>query len=184
VGARLGDYRWAVDRATRGFRTGAQPLCLRLVYTTGSHTAQSDAMPPETDPAQPRLVAQIQGFRGARFDCVGGFGGQIDVMAFKDGPERVIRQQGGRTGFDRVTLRRPQTGAPVLWKWWKAATAGADKRRDVTLALTDARGRELAKWVLNGCWPCHWRLKEIEPERGKRVYAEEVTLIVENIDLA
>jgi len=141
-------------------------------------------MPPDTDPAQPKLVAQIQGFRGTRFECVGGFGGRIDVMAFKDGPDRVIRQQGGRTAFERVTLQRPQTGAPVLWKWWKTATAGADKRRDVTISLVDARGREIAKWMLRGCWPCDWRLKEIEPERGQVAYAEEVTLIVENIDLA
>lgn len=138
-------------------------------------------MPPE--PEKPQLSAQIQGFRGKRFECVGGFGGRIEVLVFKDGPDPLVRQQAGRTTYDSVTLQSIQTGAPMLWKWWSTAGTGVESRRTVTLALTDARGKALATWTLGGCWPRDWSVTPVDAAGRTAGYAERVTLVVENIEL-
>ncbi len=131
-----------------------------------------------------QITAQIQGFRGTAFEYREGLGGVSDVVAYKDGGSNAVHMQAGGTRFERITLRRPGTAGPVLWKWWKSTTSGVLKRRQVTLTLADPRGNSRAKWLLKGCWPCAWRLIRNDRADGKRDFAEEIELVVEDIELA
>jgi phage tail-like protein len=129
------------------------------------------------------LIANIEGFGRTPLEYVDGMGGVVDVLEFKDGPDVNVRLRAGRTTWDSITLRRTQFGKPALWKWWYETVHGAGRRRDVTLSLTDRGGAAIAGWTLRGCWPSRWRLVHTVGAGGESGYVEEVTLVVEDIDL-
>ena len=110
-------------------------------------------------------------------------GGIVDVLAFKDGSDITVRMRPGRTTWDSITLRRTRFGKPALWKWWNQTVSGGGRRRNVKVALVDQRNVTLARWTLRGCWPSRWRLVYTVGARGQSGFAEEVTLVVEDVDL-
>ena len=129
------------------------------------------------------MTARIRGFGRAAFVLVDGIGGAIDVVEFKDGPDTRVRKRPGRAAYDAVTLRRARAGRPLLWAWWKACVNGEGERRSVTLTLKDASERSLATWTLGGCWPTRWRLVYADSDEKHAGHVEEVTLVVEDIQL-
>lgn len=136
-------------------------------------------MPPTSN----RLIAEIQGFSRTPLEYVDGMGGVIDVLSFKDGSDVSVRMRPGRATWDSITLRRTKFGRPALWKWWKKTVDGGGRRREVKLVLLDQRGGPVAAWTLHGCWPSRWRLVHKVDATGQSGYVEELTLIVEDIDL-
>lgn len=132
-----------------------------------------------------RLVPEIEGFRRTPMEFVeGGPGGVIEAVSYRDGAGTVIAMAPGLPSWDTVTLRRTGAGSPALWKWWKAAVDGTVQRRTVLVRLVDDRGGPMGAWTLKGCWPTRWRLVERTDRQGESTHVEEVTLAVEDVDLA
>lgn len=140
-------------------------------------------MAPSKQSKSSRLTVRIQGFGSVGFVYVEGMGGAIDVVEFKDGPDTTVRKRPGRTAYDPVTLRRERPGKPLLWGWWKECAEGGGRRRTVTLSLEDDRGRALATWELGGCWPVRWRLVDVGASEKDAVHVEEITVVVEDVQL-
>jgi phage tail-like protein len=134
-------------------------------------------------PTYNQLIAEIQGFGRTPLEYVDGMGGVVEVLPFKDGSDIRVRMRPGRTTWDSITLRRTQFGRPALWKWWQKTIEGGGRRREVKLRLVDQRGGPIASWTLSGCWPSRWQLVPRLNAAGQPGYVEQMTLVVEKIDL-
>lgn len=131
-----------------------------------------------------RLVPKLQGFRRTALEYVDGMGGAVDVLSYKDGADATVRMRPGESTWSSITVRRSRVGPPILWSWWKETLDGVERRLEVELSLLDRTGKTVAVWTLHGCWPSHWRLvHKVGEGSGETGYVEQLTLVVENVDL-
>jgi phage tail-like protein len=128
-----------------------------------------------------RYQVKIEGFRSADFDEIEGLSGAIEVVAFQDGDDLVLRKRPGRVSFGDITLRRGRLDAVDFYRWWYAARSGKVERRGVDIAFLDGRGRALLQWHLEA-WPVSWSVSARGAE-GKLVALESFTLAVEAAEL-
>jgi phage tail-like protein len=117
------------------------------------------------------------------FAEVSGLGYEIDYFD-EAGQER--RQQSGKRVVARATevsLKRGVTGDPTVWQWVRAAVAGNDEARTVTIRLLDAQRNPACAWVLHGARPTKW-LGPTLSATGTAVAMEELVLLADSIDFS
>ncbi len=138
-------------------------------------------MPREINPQHFRV--EIEGVQAGTFTSVENLTAEVEVIEFKDGDDHVLRKRPGRTHYGDVTLKKGVLNNIALWEWWQAVSAGKLERKDVALILLNKDGKELLRWKLSGCWPRHWQFGATQQARGQDLMLEEITFVVEKIEL-
>lgn len=116
------------------------------------------------------------------FAEVSGLGYEISYLddAGRDGrTSRPSRRATARVS--EVSLKRGVTGDQTVWQWVRAAVAGDDAPRTVTITLLDARRAPACAWVLRGARPARWVGPTLSAT-GTAVAIEELVLVADAID--
>jgi phage tail-like protein len=89
------------------------------------------------------------------FSEVEGLSGEIEVIEYREGADRVntARKLPGLAKYSNVTLRRGITGRTDLFEWWKSVRDGQVQRRNVTITLLDEARQPVVRWLLRNAWP-------------------------------
>jgi phage tail-like protein len=126
---------------------------------------------------------EINGVEVAYFKGVEGLNCELEVIEFQDGEDLVLRKRPGRAKFGDVTLKKGYIVTTELQDWWKKARAGEYDRRDISIVLNDNKGEEARRWNLYGAWPKQWKVGALDG-KGNDVVTEEITFVVEDMDIA
>ena len=89
------------------------------------------------------------------FSEVEGLSGEIEVIEYREGADRVntARKLPGLAKYSNVTLKRGVTGRTDLFEWWKSVRDGQTQRRNVTITLLDEQRQPVVRWLLRSAWP-------------------------------
>ena len=125
----------------------------------------------------------INGVTAGYFKGVDGINAELEVIEFQDGDDLTLRKRPGRAKFGDVTLKKGYIVTADLQEWWIQAKAGQYVRRDISITLNDNAGGELRRWNLYDCWPKSWKINALDG-KGNDVVTEEITFVVENLEIA
>ena len=125
----------------------------------------------------------INGVTAGYFKGVDGINAELEVIEFQDGDDLTLRKRPGRAKFGDVTLKKGYIVTADLQEWWNQAKAGQYVRRDISITLNDNAGGELRRWNLYDCWPKSWKINALDG-KGNDVVTEEITCVVENLEIA
>ena len=125
----------------------------------------------------------INGVTVGYFKGVDGINCELEVIEFQDGDDLTLRKRPGRAKFGDVTLKKGYIVTADLQEWWNQAKAGQYVRRDISITLNDNAGGELRRWNLYDCWPKSWKISALDG-KGNDVVTEEITFVVENLEIA
>jgi phage tail-like protein len=62
----------------------------------------------------------------------------------------------GRTKISNLTLKRGMTGSNELFKWYAKSIQGKIERRNLSVIMYDATGKELMRWDFIKAYPVKW----------------------------
>lgn len=86
----------------------------------------------------------------------------IAKTAYREGTDDLsMRTLSGLVSYGEVTLNRGLTPALDLYNWIQAVLqkgGGADTRKNLTIALIDAKQTPVATWSLNGALPIRYEI--------------------------
>ena len=125
----------------------------------------------------------IGGVTAGYFKGVDGINAELEVIEFQDGDDLILRKRPGRAKFGDVTLKKGYIVTPDLQTWWNDARNGQYTRRDISINLNDNAGNVIRTWNLYGCWPKSWKVNALDG-KGNDVVTEEITFVVEELELA
>ena len=130
------------------------------------------------------FLVELEGVARAGFSEVEGLGGEIDVIAYREGADRTNapRLLPGLVHYPRVVLRRGFAGDESLFAWWTAAAAGELERRSVAIVLLDEKREVVARWLLRRAWPSKWEGPALNAKTSE-VAIESLELVHEGIEL-
>lgn len=132
-----------------------------------------------------KFRVEIEGVEAGTFAAVENLKAKIDVIAYQDGNDPILRKRPGRVSYENVTLRKGKVTSPALWQWWSETSGGQFKTRTVTITLETRvkGGRHTLQWQLQRCWPCEWHFaaQEANGEKTHVVMVEAITFVVEEI---
>ena len=129
------------------------------------------------------FMVEIGGVSAGYFKGVDGINAEIEVIEFQDGDDTTLRKRPGRSKFGDVTLKKGYIVTPDLQDWWKQVRNGEYPRRDISIVLYDNMTNEIRRWNLFGCWPKQWKINSLDG-KGNDVVTEEITFVVENMEIA
>ena len=124
-----------------------------------------------------RFRVEILGLRVGGFSEVSGLEREVQIEDFREGGlNDYTHKLVTVTKHPNLTLRRGIADATDLWQWHQDVVNGKIERRQVTVALTDAAGKDVWRWVFDKAYPVKWS--------GSGLNASNNTVLVEAVDLA
>ena len=127
---------------------------------------------------------EITGVTQGPATYVGGLSAKTEVIAFKDGAERTVRQRPGRSRCDNLIIQRGYTNSDELYGWYDATRKGLIERKSGSIILLgDDANTEIARFNFYEGWPCRWRLLPLDTD-DDAVLIEEIEIAVEWIEKA
>jgi phage tail-like protein len=133
-------------------------------------------MSPESYP-NCRFYVQVDGIMAAVFTEVGGI--QVETAFFdyeEGGNNGFVHRLPGRTKASNLTLKRGMSASNDFFKWHAAITRGKIDRRNVSVIMFDAGGKELMRWNLLRAYPVKWV--------GPQFNATGSQMVIETLELA
>lgn len=129
------------------------------------------------------FTVEIEGVQAGYFKAVEGLQAEIEVVEYRDGnDEKVVHKRPGRTRFGDVTLKKGYLPNEMLSRWWRSARDGDVEPRDITISLLDSQGSVVRTYALYECWPKQVTVNAFDG-KGNDVVTEEITFVVEDMDL-
>jgi len=120
---------------------------------------------------------EIEGVTQGPASRIGGLSAKTDVIPFKDGGERTVRQRPGRSRCDNLVVQRGYTGSDELFEWYDKTRKGIIERKSGSIIVFgDDASTEIARFNLFEAWPCRWSLLPLD--------ANEDTTLIEEIEIA
>ena len=118
------------------------------------------------------------------FTAVDGMGVEIETIDYREGGGApAVRKLAGRVSYPDVTLKWGLSENRDLWDWLMTAVNGEVVRRNVSVILVTAGGRETTRWNLASAWPRSWRGAPLDAMENE-VAIETLTLACEGIERA
>lgn len=125
---------------------------------------------------------EIEGITEGPARYVGGLTTRTDVLAFKDGAERIVRQRPGRSRCDNLVIQRGYTNNDELYDWHEQTRQGVLSRKSGSIIiLGDDAATEITRFNFFEAWPCRWSLLPLDAEEGTALI-EEIELAIEFIE--
>lgn len=133
-------------------------------------------MPQEAYPSC-RFYVEINGISQAVFTEVSGLQAETTVEEYQEGGNNGFTHHlPGRTTVSRITLKRGLTASNELFTWYLAIMQGHIQRRNISVVMYDAGGRELLRWNFDQAFPVKWI--------GPQFTADGQAAAVETLELA
>lgn len=117
------------------------------------------------------------------FAEVTGLGYEIAYGDDASGDPRRDRADKVTARVTEVSLKRGMSDDLSVWTWVRAAVAGEDEPRTVTIRLLDAQQRPVCAWVLHGARPTKWNGPALVAT-GASVAIEEIVLAADSIEFS
>jgi phage tail-like protein len=129
------------------------------------------------------FVVQIDGIDGAAFSEAHVGGGEVGVVEYREGGDRVntTRKLPGLVRYANVVLRRGVVGDDTLFGWFRELANGVVDRRAVAIVLLDESRQPVATWRLRNAWPVKWEGPALDA-RANEVAMETLELAHEGIE--
>jgi phage tail-like protein len=118
------------------------------------------------------------------FSEVEGLAGEIEVIEYREGADRVntARKLPGLAKYTNVRLKRGITGQTDLFEWWKTVRDGQVVRRNVTITLLDEQRQPVFRWLLRNAWPVKIEAPTLNAA-GNEVAIETLELAHEGLEI-
>lgn len=125
---------------------------------------------------------EIEGVTQGPASYVGGLSAKTDVVAFKDGADKIVRQRPGRSRCDNLIIQRGYTNSDELFNWYEKTRDGVVERKAGSIILLgDDATTEIARFNFFEGWPCRWSLLPLDADEGTSLI-EEIEIAVERIE--
>ena len=125
---------------------------------------------------------EIEGVTQGAVSRVGGLTARTDVVRYKDGNDRVVRQRPGRSHSDNLVIQRGYTGANELFAWYDKTRDGVLERKAGSVIIVgDDAETEIARFNFFEAWPCRWSLLPLDGADAE-LLVEEIELAIERIE--
>jgi phage tail-like protein len=123
-----------------------------------------------------RFVVEVDHVQRGGFARVKGIAREIKVDAYHEGGLNDHEHKlASLTTFGNVVLERGLVD-DYLWSWQEDCVEGRIQRRSLTIAVRDAAGAELWRWLVDGAYPVKWT--------GTDLDAGSAQAVVESVELA
>ena len=129
------------------------------------------------------FVVEIDGVESAGFSEVDLPAGEIEVIEYREGADRVssARKLPGRAKYANVVLKRGVAGRLELFEWWKSVRDGVLDRRNVAIVLLDESRNPVQRWLLQSAWPAKVDYSRLEG-LGNEIAIETLELAHEGFE--
>lgn len=125
---------------------------------------------------------EIEGVTQGPASYIGGLGARTDVVSFKDGGDRTVRQRPGRNHCDNLVIQRGYTDSDELLDWYEKTRTGVVERKSGSIILFgDDANTEITRFNFFEAWPCRWSLLPLDADEGTTLI-EEIEIAVEWIE--
>lgn len=125
---------------------------------------------------------EIEGVTQGPVSYIGGLGARTDVVSFKDGGDRTVRQRPGRNHCDNLVIQRGYTDSDELLDWYEKTRTGVVERKSGSIILFgDDANTEITRFNFFEAWPCRWSLLPLDADEGTTLI-EEIEIAVEWIE--
>ena len=129
-----------------------------------------------------RVDFWFAGQHAGGFQAVDGIQAQVELIEYRAGRDRFVRQIPGRPRVTPVVLRKGYVNTALLWDWMQATMDGKFTFANVSVVLLDDDGAaELARYNLVDCWPSRWSGWRLDADAG-RAMVEELELQVRTME--
>jgi len=125
---------------------------------------------------------EIEGVTQGPASYIGGLTVKTEVVPFKDGVDRILRQRPGRSRCDNLVVQRGYTNSDELFDWYEKTRTGAIERKSGSIILFgDDANTEITRFNFFEAWPCRWSLLPLDADDGTTLI-EEIEIAVEWIE--
>ena len=114
------------------------------------------------DRADPYLalgfLVEIEGLVTGGFAEVTGLQSELEVQDYREGGVNghIHRLAGPARYPSNLVLRRGLGDIDALWRWYQDVANGIVRRRNGSIVVLDAAGRERRRWNFVGAYPVRW----------------------------
>jgi phage tail-like protein len=99
---------------------------------------------------------ELDGIVVARFAECHGLSSETEVIRYREGGDLQVRLIPGLTKYSPITLKRGITVDRSLWEWRKHVVDGQVDRRNGSVILLTADGKDVVRWTFENGWPSKW----------------------------
>jgi phage tail-like protein len=140
-------------------------------------------MPPaRQDPfAGYNFRVEIDGMPEARFTECQGLSSESAVITYREGGDHRVRLIPGLTRYSPITLKRGITSDRSLWEWRKRVADGLVDRRNGSVILLSADGKDVIRWTFENGWPSKWEGPALNGQSND-VAIETLEIVHEGLD--
>jgi phage tail-like protein len=152
------------------------------------HSAPPPVLGPQPPAKKPRPITEetvsncrfyvfIDDKEQAIFTEVSGLEVQMDVTEYEEGGRNdFVHRLPGRTKIGTLTLKRGMTFSNDFFNWQMQIAQGSIQRRNVSVAMYDVSGKEIARWNFDKAFPIKWS--------GPPLQADGTAVAIETLELA
>lgn len=154
-------------------------LAAFAVYLLGPLQVELPTLGAQARVAGHHIKVEIEGVAEQSFSSVDGLSGEIEVIEFTDGATGETRKRPGRVKYGDITLKRGVTAdRKEMYQWFQdtAQIPAKTQRKNMSIILYDAAGKETARYNLFECFPKSWH--------GPMQVTEMSALAIEKIEIA
>jgi len=140
-------------------------------------------MPPaRQDPfAGYNFRVELDGIPVAGFTECAGLSSETEVINYREGGDLQVRRIPGVTTYSPITLTRGIAGDRSLWEWRKRVVDGQIDRRNGSIILMNADGKDVARWNFENGWPSRWKGPALNGQSNE-VAIETLEIVHEGFD--
>jgi len=109
----------------------------------------------------------------------------VEVIEYREGSEEVTpRKLPGLVKYSNITLKRGVTNTKEFFQWFRLVVQGkiSQARRNMSIALLDDEGNEVARWKFRNAWPTKYEGPKLNA-RTSEVAIETLEITHEGLDL-
>ena len=144
-----------------------------------SAAAESDRKATSDDFDVSCFQVEIEGVAVGTFTQVEGLEQNVEAIEYQGNDDLDLKLRPGRTKFGDITLSKTPNRDQTLIDWWQDAREGKYDRRSLDVSLSD----DCTPPKIYAQFPPAWSVSGSFDGKSTNVLSEEVTLIVERMEL-
>lgn len=126
---------------------------------------------------------EIEGITEAFFtECTGL---QAEISTSEEpagGANTYIEKVLGQTKYPDLVFKRGVSSSKALWDWFKQSLQYKPKRKNISVILFDAEGKEVRRWNFLEACPVKWKGPDLRASQAQMA-VEELTVVHRGLQL-
>ncbi len=134
------------------------------------------------------FLLEISGIAGETRCTIGGFRSvsgmesETEIVEFKQGKHRGLREEPGRTTFTHIVLEKSLCAKDDLFLWRKNIEDGIIDRRSGRITARDPETRTtVAQYNSYEAWPCKWEIPKTR-SNASMMAVDRLEIAVEKVE--